>query len=101
MAYKNVHLTESEANDIAKRISDIGKSVENSGKSIDDTMTYLIENSKGEEIDLLRDLGKKLIVAIGELAVSALDMGIKIGEYIKAMINNDRDAAQKIKDSIN
>jgi hypothetical protein len=45
--------------------------------------------------------GKKLIDCIGTLAISALDVGRKIGEFIVAIVREDEEAARKIKESMN
>ncbi len=101
MVNKQVHLTEDEAKQIAKNIEDIGKSIQESSKRLDTTTDILISGAAGAEVDGLRIFGKKLINSIGDLAISALDMGRKIGEFIVAIIREDEEAAQKIKDSIN
>lgn len=101
MADKNAHLTEREAMLISKNIEDIGKSINESSKSLDNTMSTLISGAEGEEIEELKIKGKQLLNAIGDLATSAFDIGYKIGLYINAMIQNDKEAAQKVKDSFN
>ena len=101
MADKNVHLTESDANNIANSIKTIAQGISDSVKILDDTTNTLISGAKGQEIDYFRDQGKRLINAVGDLATCAIDIGVKIGDYIKAMVNNDREAAQKIRDGFN
>ena len=48
------------------------------------------------------DIGALLAVAgVGTLAISALDVGRKIGEFIVAIVREDEEAARKIKESMN
>lgn len=97
----NVHLTEDDAKMIANNIQNIAKSIEESSKILDTTTETLISGAAGAEVDGLRVFGKKLINTIGDLAISALEMGGKIWDFIDAMIKEDEEAAKKIKDSIN
>ena len=101
MTDKQVHLTENEAIQIAKNIEDIAKNIEESSKRLDTTTETLINGASGAEIDGLKVYGKKLIDCIGTLAISALDVGSKIGEFIVAIVREDEEAARKIKESMN
>lgn len=100
MADKNAHITELEALSVASNIQRIARSIEQSSNDLNTTTDTLISGALGEEIEAMKDVGKKLIKAIGVLSIGAFDMGYKIGEYINAMIANDKEAASRIKNSL-
>lgn len=97
---KTARLTDTEAKQMAKSIQDIGNNIEMSNKAVDAATDILINGAKGEEIDQFKENGKKLLKAVGSLAICCFDIGYAIGTYINDMIANDKDAAQKVKDSL-
>ena len=94
------HLTDIEAKQMAKKISEIGKDIDLSNKAVDAATDVLINGAKGQEIDEFKENGKKLLKAVGSLAICCIDIGYAIGTYINDMIRNDKDAAQKVKNSL-
>lgn len=97
---KTAHLTDTEAKQMAKNIKEIGTKIEMSNKEVDAATDFLINGAKGEEINQFKENGKKLLKAVGSLAICCFDVGYAIGTYINDMIRNDKEAAQKVKNSL-
>jgi hypothetical protein len=100
MSTGNVHLTKSEADSINKEIEQIVGDIREATNRLDNVMKTLIEGSEGDEIDALREDGNRLINALGSWMTSCIEVGVKIGNYVKSLINGDEEGARRIKDSM-
>lgn len=96
----NVHMTKNEAENIKTEIDNIVNDVRDTTNNLDRVMQTLVQGSEGDEIDALHEEGTRLIGALGSWMTSCIDIGVKIGEYVKAMIRGDAEGAQRIKDSM-
>lgn len=95
-----VALTTSEVRNIVSDIQQISSEIDETMKAVDNTMTTLSGQSEGGIISKITDAVRDLNMLVETLVACILNIGLKIGEFLSAVINHDSDAADRITESI-
>ena len=93
-------LTTHEVEEISSNIEQIGKNIDAAMKSVNDIMTTLTGQSEGGLIQKTEEAVKQLYQLCLTLVACLMDIGLKIGAFLDAMINHDAEAANTLRNSI-
>lgn len=95
-----VALTTKEVSNIVSDIQQISSEIDETMKAVDSTMTTLSGQSEGGVIEKITDAVRDLNMLVETLVACILNIGIKIGQFLDAIVNHDSEAADKIVQSI-
>ena len=93
-------LTTAEVKEISKNIKDISNDISNTMNEVNNIMTTLTGQSEGGVIDKTNDAVLQLNELCLTLVSCIMNIGLKIGDYLVAMINHDQEAAETMRNSI-
>lgn len=93
-------LTTNEVRTISETIKQVSANFEETMKNVSNIMTTLTGQSEGGIITQVTVAVEKLNELIAKLVDCIINIGLKIGDYVKAMLNWDGEAAIKIRESI-
>lgn len=93
-------LTRGEVQEISSNIEQISKDIDSTMKSVSGIMTTLTDQSEGGLIKQTTTAVQQLNGLCETLVACILNIGIKIGDYLKVMFTQDGEAAEKLKESI-
>lgn len=93
-------LTTNEVEEISSSIEQIAKNIDATMKSVSDIMTTLTGQSEGGLIQKTEEAVKQLYQLCLTLVSCLVDIGLKIGAFLDAMLSYDADAANTLKNSI-
>ncbi len=95
-----VKFTTNEVKDITGNMKSISGDIDNIMQDFNNTMGTLTGQAEGGLIDQTKTAAVQLYEGTCALANCFLDLGIKIGDYLKMMITQDSDMAQTLRDKI-
>ncbi|WP_418745979.1 hypothetical protein [Frisingicoccus sp.] len=95
-----VKLTTQEVRNITGNIKGISSDVDDTMGEFQEIMTKLTGQSEGGLIDQTVTAAQQLFNGITDLAKCFLNLGLKIGDYLNAVLQNDSDMAQNLRDQI-
>lgn len=93
-------LTTKEVREASKNIEQISKDITETMNEVYKTMTILTGESEGGVIKETTTAVQQLDELCKTLVACIMDIGIKIGDYLMAMINHDQEAANTLRNSI-
>ena len=95
-----VALTTSEVKAITNNIKTISSDVDEIMRDFNNTMTTLTGQAEGGLIDKTKTATTQLFDAVGNLSKCILRIGLKIGDYLKMMLTQDSNLADKLRNEI-
>lgn len=93
-------LTAEALREIIGDIESISKDVDTIMGSFHSTMEKISGNAEGSIVEQITDTGIQLFDGVMKLSNCFLNLGLKIGDYLKAMLTHDSDLAQSLRDRI-
>lgn len=93
-------LTTEALRNITSDIGDISKEVDGIMTNFQSTMQKISGNAEGSIVEQITDTGTQLFDGVMKLSNCFLNLGLKIGDYLKAMLTHDSDLAQSLRDRI-
>lgn len=93
-------LTTEALRSITSDIGDISKEVDGIMTNFQSTMKKISGNAEGSIVEQITDTGIQLFDGVMKLSNCFLNLGLKIGDYLKAMLTHDSDLAQSLRDRI-
>lgn len=93
-------LTTGEVREISDNIKHISDDIKETMGNVNDIMTELTGVSEGGSIDNAKIAVVQLNDLCLTLAACIMNIGLKIGDYLVAMINRDQEAAETLRNSI-
>lgn len=93
-------LTTSEVRAISADIEQIGKDIDSTMKSVKSIMDTLTGQSEGSLIEQTAAAVQQLFELCATLVACIMNIGLKIGDYLMAMISRDQEAASTLRTSI-
>lgn len=95
-----VKLTTSEVRAITGDIKGISGDIDNIMKDFQSTMATLTGQSEGGLINQTVTAAEQLLDGVMELSKCFLNLGLKIGDYLSAMLSGDQDLAMQLREQI-
>jgi phage-related protein len=93
-------LTTAEVKEISTNIKTIGENIDKTMQSVNSIMTTITGDSEGGLIDQTVTAVQNLNELCATLVAGIMNIGLKIGDYLVTMINQDEDAASALRRSI-
>lgn len=93
-------LTTSEVREISGNIEQVAKDIDGTMKSVNSIMATVTGQSEGGLINQTTTAVQQLNTLCETLVSCIMNIGLKIGDYLMAMLNHDQDAASTLRSSI-
>ena len=93
-------LTTADVREISGNIEQISRNIDGTMKSVNSIMTTVTGQSEGGLIIQTTTAVQQLNGLCETLVSCIMNIGLKIGDYLMAMINHDQDAASTLRSSI-
>lgn len=93
-------LTTEDVSNASETIKKISGDITDTMKEVSETMTILTGQSEGGVITQTDTAVKQLDALCETLVKCILEIGLKIGDYLMAMIRHDQEAAETLRNSI-
>lgn len=81
-------------------IESVSKDVDSIMSSFQSTMGKISGDAEGSIVEQITETGIQLFDGVMKLSNCFLNLGLKIGDYLKAMLTHDSDLAQSLRDRI-
>lgn len=95
-----VKLTTNEIRDITQTIKDISGDVDSTMQEFQNIMAKLTGQSEGGLIDQTITAAEQLFNGVMRLSKCFLNLGLKIGDYLNAVLNRDSEMAGYLRQQI-
>lgn len=98
--YSGAKLTTQAIRDITDDIKQASEDVTNIMKEFNNTMTEISGNAEGGIVEKIADTGRDLYDGVMSLCGCFVDLGIKIGDYLKLMLTHDSELANRLRERV-
>ena len=98
--FNGAKLTTQSIREITEDIKNAYSNVTDIMKEFNNTMDEISGNAEGGIVDKIADTGRDLYDGLISLAECFVDLGIKIGDYLKMMLTHDSEMADRLRERI-
>lgn len=98
--FSGAKLTTQAIREITEDIKNASSDVTDIMKEFNKTMDEISGNAEGGIVDKIADTGRDLYDGVISLSGCFVDLGIKIGTYLKMMLTHDSEMADRLRERI-